>query len=422
MSRKITGTVEWRGGRWQIRVTKPEGGRGWIDLPGSIAQEDVEKARRVGAIVARRVRVGDDVPLERGETVREYGTRWVAWRKKRGLTSAVENESNLRIHFYEDHASLPMTGITRDMLEDFVTKLDEAVRAGTMRWKTARNVWGTIGTMFDEATNAKDRSLRLLSTNPAAAVRPPDKGETTSKQFLYPNEFLKLVACPRVPLLRRRLYTFAIYTYSRAGEIVPVDWDTDVDLEHDVILFHEGVDRVRNPDKLKTTKTKTPRRIAIEPELRPLLEAMHEAADGKGRVFPVLPAASGDSGLANLLRADLAEAGVERHELHHRGISSKPMTFHDLRATGTTWMAVRGDDALKIMARAGHASFQTTQGYIREAESLRQGFGEPFPALPKALLTGEIESPKNRPIAQKGPRFLGKFVGATGFEPVTSSV
>ena len=412
MSRKITGSLEWRGGCWQMKATRPDGTRTpWMDLPGSITQQEEERARRVAALIARRIRKGDDVPDERGETVKEYAERWVAAREKKGLTCAVENDSNLRIHFFEHHAHLPMESIKREMLEDFVTTLDQAIVAGTMKWKTARNVSGTVSKLFDEAANAKDRAMRIIPTNPAAGVKPPDKGEATAKQFLFPNEFLKLVSCQAVPLLRRRLYAFAVYTFTRASEIVPVDWDTDVDLDHNVILFHEGVDRVRNPDKVKTTKNGHARRIPIEAELRPLLEAMHEKAKGKGRVFPVQPRASGDTGLANLLRADLLKAGVDRHQLHHEDISTKRMTFHDLRATGITWMAIRGDDPLKIMSRAGHRAFQTTQGYIREAESLREGFGTPFPALPRDLVdpssgaSGEL--PKNCPIAQKSANSSG---------------
>jgi hypothetical protein len=49
-------------------------------------------------------------------------------------------------------------------------------------------------------------------------------------------------------------------------------------------------------------------------------------------------------------------------------------------------MAVRGDDALKIMQRCGHRDYATTQRYVREAEAVREGFGEPFPALPSCLL------------------------------------
>lgn len=38
------------------------------------------------------------------------------------------------------------------------------------------------------------------------------------------------------------------------------------------------------------------------------------------------------------------------------------MTFYDTRATGITRQAVRGDDPLNIMQRAGHLHFSTTMG------------------------------------------------------------
>ena len=49
-------------------------------------------------------------------------------------------------------------------------------------------------------------------------------------------------------------------------------------------------------------------------------------------------------------------------------------------------VACRGDDPLRIMQRAGHSDFKTTQGYIRVAENLSAGFGSPFPDLPPELL------------------------------------
>ena len=76
---------------------------------------------------------------------------------------------------------------------------------------------------------------------------------------------------------------------------------------------------------------------------------------------------------------------MTRSELFDGGAHRKALTFHDLRATGITWCAVRGDDPLRIMQRAGHATFSTTQIYIREAENLRIGFGTVFPPLPASL-------------------------------------
>jgi hypothetical protein len=95
--------------------------------------------------------------------------------------------------------------------------------------------------------------------------------------------------------------------------------------------------------------------------------------------------------MARGLRSWLIKAGVDRRELHHRTPTTRPIRFHDLRATGVTWMAVRGDDPLKIQHRAGHIDFDTTQRYIREAEALHEGFGVPFPELPTALFQSHAE-------------------------------
>ena len=67
----------------------------------------------------------------------------------------------------------------------------------------------------------------------------------------------------------------------------------------------------------------------------------------------------------------------------------KGIAFHDLRATGITWCAIRGDDPLKIKQRAGHRAFSTTERYIRDAENLRDGFGTVFPPMPPSLFTPE---------------------------------
>ena len=50
-----------------------------------------------------------------------------------------------------------------------------------------------------------------------------------------------------------------------------------------------------------------------------------------------------------------------------------------------TWLALRGEDPVTIMRRAGHADFKTTSGYIRDGGP-QEGRGAPLPPLPPALL------------------------------------
>ncbi|MFI5300963.1 MAG: hypothetical protein ACHREM_23015 [Polyangiales bacterium] len=143
--------------------------------------------------------------------------------------------------------------------------------------------------------------------------------------------------------------------------------------------------------------------MSIEPALRPLVVAMHRESGGTGRIFEGL---GGEREFARTLRADLLLAGVTRHELHHA--SKNPprewMTMHDLRTTGITWMAVRGDQLLIVKARAGHSDTKMTEHYINLASVLRQArYGEVFPPLPRSLL-GEHAPPVVVPVPTPAPR------------------
>ena len=119
--------------------------------------------------------------------------------------------------------------------------------------------------------------------------------------------------------------------------------------------------------------------------------------------------------MARSLRRWLKRAGVDRHELHHATPTSRPIRFHDLRATGITWLAIRNDPPLEIQRRAGHQNFETTQRYIRLADSLRVGFGTVFPPLPPELIESTSEFPITSfdHVSASGG-VLSRFSGADG--------
>jgi integrase len=184
-----------------------------------------------------------------------------------------------------------------------------------------------------------------------------------------------------VPRRWRRVYTLAVYTYTRDAELRVLEFGRDVDIEHGVLAITCAYNR-REPGETKGTKTDTPRRFAVESNLLPLLHALHAEKDGKGLVLK-LPS---ERAMARNFRRWLWKANVCRAALHESTPTSKNITWHELSATGATWMAVRGDDPLKIKQRCGHRDFSTTELYIREAEALYEGFGDVFPPLPEELL------------------------------------
>jgi integrase len=229
--------------------------------------------------------------------------------------------------------------------------------------------------MCSDAVSSKLDELRVRDDDPSDGVKGLDRGSKKGKQFLYPSELLRVVSCEDVPTLWRVIIALSAYLYLRPGELRQLDWE-DVDLEHGTVHVHQATDR--NTGEAKATKTDSARRFSIEANLLPLLRAMHEASGGAGKVI-ALPC---DRDLARGFSLWLTKAKVDRAELHTNTPTRKAITVYDLRATGITWCAIRGDDPLKIMQRAGHARFETTQGYIRAAEMIREGFGDVFPPLP----------------------------------------
>jgi hypothetical protein len=66
-----------------------------------------------------------------------------------------------------------MKHVTRRDIEEVMQALDEAVRKGELRWKTATNVWGVVTRMFKDACRSKVLGLRVREDDPAREVEGP---------------------------------------------------------------------------------------------------------------------------------------------------------------------------------------------------------------------------------------------------------
>ncbi|MGD0679646.1 MAG: site-specific integrase [Polyangiaceae bacterium] len=421
MPKPRTGTVEWvppkKGeplGHYRYRITLSDGARPWVDFAPGPASPDAEA--RVRELAIERSKIARDRELKAEDfglkprppvcrpECRETGDMvtwlhaWITSRKAKGISTR-ENEAHYKHHIAPATGGKHVRDWTADDFRRLSRELDAKVQAGALKWKTAWNIWGTASRMSKDAVRSKRDDLRVRDDDPARNVAGPDRGAHTSKQYLYPSEFLRFVACDEVPLAWRRLVALAIYLYPRAGELRVLQWEEDVDLEHGTVHVHRA--RNRDTGGTKSTKTKHARRFNIEPNLLPLLRTMQSESNARGPVI----AMPSERTLARALRGWIKRAGVTRTELFVADATRKAITFHDLRATGITWMAIRGDDPLRIQQRAGHEDFTTTQGYIREAEAVRDGFGEVFPSL-RGLL--DCDGPS---ASEVGCSFPGPLAG-----------
>ena len=401
MPRARSGSVEWHVDHFDARVRLRDGRKApRVCLDPSLNREqakaeaaELQRVADEGQAPAPGTSRGGGEPQTRGETLDTWVERWFANRDGRGFEDVENDRSRYRTWIADELGSRPIASIGTDELEAFIETLDGAVQEERISWKTAVNVWTLIATAFDDAHRSKTRSLRVRADNPAKGVRGPDRGVQKAKVYLWPSEVLQLLRCADVPLKFRRSVAVAIYLYLRAAEqraFAPAN----VDMDHGVALVHESEDR---EGKEKSTKGKRARRVPIEPRLIPLLRVICEDAKREGR--RVLDDPGDPRHLSRNLRRWLLRAGVTREDLHvpSKDKTRKPMTWHDLRATGITWLAVRGDAPQLIMQRAGHQDFETTLDYIREAENLAVGFGEPFPPLPLAALGVPEAAPSIEP-------------------------
>lgn len=411
MSRPNRGTVAWRRDAesrtgawcWHARFTRGDGSRtNWIPLDAKIPESDRGAAELYAEsfVGAAKATMGDGT----GISVEAYVARWLAGRVGR-VASVEDDRARIRLHVLPTIGKLEARAFTRDDVERLRDALDRKIERGELAWKTVASVWTLVTSMCADMVNAKKREFRVRNDNPCRDVKPPERGDRKAKQFLYPSEFLRFVSCELAPLRLRRAVAIAVYTFVRDGELRALRWDGgDIDIEHGTLSVTRALQR---SGKTKSTKSGETRRFAIEANLLPLLRAMRAEAGGKGPVVSFR-----DRHMSRDLRLWLTRAGIIRPELHEGSPTRKPITWHDLRATGLTWLAVRGDDPLKIKQRAGHTTFSTTELYVREAEAIRDGFGDVFPRLPEAALRIVNDSSLTDDDGTSGGNDEGKSGGA----------
>jgi integrase len=396
MGRKRTGCVVNKGGVYYAQVTVDiEGTDGETELK-SIPLEGVrtrdEARAKTNHLVQRIAKLGLKFPPRAAVTLANvygdgtltfeaYFEAWIDDRKGRVATWKKDKQRledyvlpHLRGRLMRDG------GVTSNDLRHVVLKLDQRAQDATVKFSaaTAGKVWEAMSVLFKDATRSKNPRLRVLSRNPLLEVEPPDAAPKKEKQWLHPREFALFISSDEVPRRWREASAVAAYLYLRPGELEALHAE-DIDLASGMVNIHRSTDPETKEIREKT-KTRRARTFAAEPAVLPLLRLLVARVGGQGPLFSRFDKA------AKHLRRYLRVAGLRRAALYQATAQCCPMTFHDLRACGITWAAIRGDASSAIRDRAGHQDVKQTDGYIRRASAVG-AVGIPFPPL-TVLTTG----------------------------------
>ena len=418
--------------RWHTRVRELDGSEprrpidaSWATDPGAEAKA---KAKAVAAHLARGIRQARAVPRGTGLTFREWLEDFHKDKEARGRTSVADMQGRAEKWYLPRLGHLPIAKVTREDVEAVVKLLDGEItkwhRAGGKRGSglspsSAANIWGDLQHAFSEATNAKDRALRVLQVNPCEHVRGPDTGDDREGPILYSAEVVALLAgkameegARDVPLYRRRVYALALYTAARRSELAGLTV-TDVDLVNGTITISKQA--TRKGTETRPTKTRKARTIDIEPHVRALVELLCKHPEGReGRLVRVPPSED----CAELLRADLWTVGARRPELHESDAARTAVWFHHTRDTHLTMMATRGDSPIAIQWRGGHTDFKTTQGYLSRGQTEARRIGVPLPPIPASILAGPEVGQEWAKVPLSSRSHSGNVATPTGIEPV----
>jgi len=148
---------------------------------------------------------------------------------------------------------------------------------------------------------------------------------------------------------------FSLHTGARAGEIFNLKW-VDVDIPQMVIMFRD-------------TKSGRNRAAYITEEVKAMLaERRPENAQGDALVFP------GRGGAKITEMSDSFNRSVEKLKMNDgRPDRLTKVTFHTLRHTFASWLAIEGVNPFHLKELMGHSDLKLTERYSHLSdESLRE--------------------------------------------------
>ncbi|MFT4123908.1 MAG: tyrosine-type recombinase/integrase [Microbacteriaceae bacterium] len=298
---------------------------------------------------------GMDVSMTLTELVTAIGDRWA-----RGLdpTSTGETyESALRLRVLPALGHLPVTQITAGIIDRTIDAWEKRHGASTIK-----NSIAPLVRVLDEAVRdglipinpAKNRAKRSLNRN-AFRTRPAEQASPRAHAIPDMGTLAKLAdACGKVGQSYSDFVMLAALLAARSSEVSGLQAG-DVRFDKNLVVIARQTYPGKGGLITKQTKGRKERRVPILEPLRPILERLTEGKEPEDRLLV------GPRGGA-LTTATVRDATNWDQIVKDLGLPD--LTRHGLRHTGATWMADAGIPLHVLQDILGHASVETTRGYL----------------------------------------------------------
>jgi integrase len=317
--------------RWTDPISKRRVIRSEIVADEAAAHEFFDSLRQSSA-------KGMDVSMTLTEFVTTIGDRWA-----RGLDPTSTGETygyGLKLRVLPALGHLPVTQITAGMIDRTIDAWEKRHGASTIK-----NSIAPLVRVLDEAVRdglipinpAKNRAKRSLNRN-AFRLQPAEEASPRSHAIPDMGTLTKLAeACGKIHQSYSDFVMLAALLAARSSEVSGLQAG-DVRFDKNIVVIARQTYPGKGGLITKQTKGRRERRVPILDPLRPVLERLTEGT------ATVRDATNWDQIVSDLGMPDL--------------------TRHGLRHTGATWMADAGIPLHVLQDILGHASVETTRGYL----------------------------------------------------------
>lgn len=298
---------------------------------------------------------GMDTAMTLTEFVTSIGERWA-----RGLDPTSTGETygfGLKLRVLPALGHLPVTQITAGIIDRTIDEWEQRYGASTIK-----NSIAPLVRVLDEAVRdglivinpAKNRAKRSLNRN---AFRSQSAEQESPRAHAIPdmktlNKLAK--ACGKVGQPYSDFVMLAALLAARSSEVSGLQVG-DVQFDKNLVVISRQMFPGKGGLIIKPTKSRKERRVPILEPLRPVLERL---TAGKEPEDPLLVGPKGGF----LTTATVRDATDWDAIVAKLGLPD--LTRHGLRHTGATWMADAGVPLHVLQEILGHASMETTRGYL----------------------------------------------------------
>ena len=359
-----SGSIEERGGRFRVRLRLA----GRKETLGTYATRGEAEAVLEAAFSKLEA---DQAAPANAVTLRAWVARWLPAREQsRAVRDASHDGDRMRAYVLTERwADDPIDTVNTRTIRAWTLGLFKRKKRNgeTLSRSTIVAVVSTLRVCYRDAIDEG-----LLDANPCDGVKVPSGADAEDEPWTYLtlDEIERLLTEPRIPEHARLLYTVAIYTGLRKGELWGLRW-RDVQLEH--VSPHVMVRRSRSGP----TKTGKHRAVPLLPAAADALRRLREldaTAAADALVFAWeggMRARSTHGGWRSRWKV---EGGRRRWQVGHRELAGieRPVRFHDLRHTCASHLRMgswteRPMELGDIQAWLGHSSAAMSLRYAHLA-------------------------------------------------------